>query len=96
MGLPFKYHLHQNTPNPFNPETTIRYEVPTGGLVQLNIYNLGGQKVACLVDQVQMAGSYTITWDGRDNAGQELATGIYLYSLHAGTRIEARRLLLLR
>lgn len=96
VGLPFKYHLHQNTPNPFNPETTIRYEVPTGGLVQLNIYNLGGQKVACLVDQVQMAGSYTITWDGRDNAGQELATGIYLYSLHAGTRIEARRLLLLR
>ncbi len=88
--------LQQNYPNPFNSATTIRYELPHGGTVTLEVYNLAGQQVARLVYGLREAGSYALTWDGRDNADRELASGVYIYRLQVGQNMQTRRLLLLR
>ncbi|MDQ7051873.1 MAG: FlgD immunoglobulin-like domain containing protein [candidate division KSB1 bacterium] len=98
-ALPSTLHLEQNYPNPFNPETTIRYAIPASldgiPLVQLQIYNLRGQRVRTLVQAFQPAGEYAVTWDGRDDAGRPVAAGMYLYQLKAGTRVHTRKLILL-
>ena len=97
IGLPASPRLEQNYPNPFNSSTTIRYQIPQTGLVRLEIFDLAGQKVATLVEDVREAGVYTVRWDGRDDRGPELATGVYLYRLRAGEQtVETRKLLLLR
>ena len=94
--LPSGYEIHQNAPNPFNAETTIQYSIPRDGPVRLDIRNLAGQKVASLVDGAETAGDHSASWDGRDERGRDLGSGVYLYSLQAGNRIETRKLLLLR
>ena len=88
--------LHPNFPNPFNPETTIRYEMPDGGSVYLAIYNQLGQKVRTLVNASQAPGIHSVTWDGRDSAGGQVASGVYLYFLRSGTFSQSRKMLLLR
>ena len=94
--LPEDFVLDQNYPNPFNSGTVIRFALPQIDEVTLSLYNLTGQKVATLLDGPRAAGAYTIRWDGRDEVGQELASGVYLYRLQAGTQVETRKLLLLR
>ena len=94
--VPQSFALAQNYPNPFNSATVIRFALPTGGEVELALYNLAGQKVATLVRGRREAGVYTVQWDGRGEGGRELASGIYLYSLRAGARVEGRKLLLLQ
>ena len=94
--LPFVFGLSQNVPNPFNSRTAIRFALPLSGHAELAIYNLTGQRVTTLVEGVREAGTYTIRWDSRDDNGQELATGVYLYRLQAGAQVETRKLLLLR
>lgn len=93
---PQAFALQQNFPNPFNSGTVIRFELPADEEVELAVFNLAGQQVATLVEGVREGGSYAINWDGRDDRGQELASGVYLYRLRAGERMETRRLLLLR
>ncbi|MDQ7063556.1 MAG: FlgD immunoglobulin-like domain containing protein [candidate division KSB1 bacterium] len=97
---PDEFQLLQNFPNPFNPETVISYTVPLSPsgalLVQLKIYNLKGQLVRTLVKGYQGAGAYSVTWDGRDDQGQAVASGVYLYQFRAGEEVEVRRMLLLR
>ena len=88
--------LSPNYPNPFNPSTTLRFSLPQAGEAELSIYNLLGQRVATLMHGVQEAGPHTLTWNGRDEQGRELASGVYLYRLQAGAQVEARKLLLLR
>ncbi|MBT4501980.1 MAG: T9SS type A sorting domain-containing protein [Gemmatimonadetes bacterium] len=90
--------LDQNYPNPFNSDTVIRLALPTSGDVELSIFNLAGQQVATLVQGVREAGTYTVRWDGRDDDGRELASGVYLYRLRMGNggQVETRKLLLLR
>jgi enterochelin esterase-like enzyme len=95
-SLPQRFALEQNYPNPFNSETVIRFALPASEKVELALYNLAGQKVATLAEGVREAGAYTLRWDGRDDSGRELGTGVYLYRLQAGEREEARKLLLLR
>ena len=85
-----------NYPNPFNPETTIRFDLPRSAEIELAVYNLAAQKVATLVQGHRETGSYSVRWDGRDDAGRELASGVYVYRLTAGNRVETRKLLLLR
>ena len=96
--LPERPALDQNFPNPFNSATTIRYALAERREAELAIFNLTGQQVATLVDGVREAGTYTIRWDGRDDNGRELASGIYLYRLHVGDgkQVETRRLVLVR
>ena len=88
--------LAQNWPNPFNSETTIGFALPHGGPVELAVFNLAGQKVATLAAGQRAAGRYTLQWDGRDSGGRELASGVYLYRLQAGERVETRKLLLMK
>ncbi len=97
-SLPQDLALSQNYPNPFNSGTVIRFALPQRDDVQLAVYNMAGQKVANLVEGVREAGSYAIRWDGRDDAGRGLASGIYFYRLQAGRTVQetSRKLLLLR
>jgi hypothetical protein len=71
--------LHQNTPNPFNPATTIAYDVPTRGQVALRVYDVGGKLVRTLVDSMRPAGTHQVQWNGLDDAGRRVASGVYLY-----------------
>lgn len=89
---PSRFGLSQNYPNPFNPETQIRYYLSGQTDVSLNIYNLLGEKVFTLYEGIQPEGVYTVQWNGRDEAGRNLASGIYFYRLMAGEHVEIRKM----
>ena len=97
---PSGFELEQNFPNPFNGGTVIRFSVPPGDSggtkIELAVFNLAGQKVRVLEEGALSAGGHEIQWNGRDGDGRMLASGIYLYRLKVGSRIETRKLLLLR
>jgi hypothetical protein len=95
-ALPRMAALHQNAPNPFNPETEIRFEIPTAREVQLRIYNQLGQTVKTLVDSRMKAGSYVLKWDGTNALGNTVASGIYFYSIEAGEFAQIRKMTLLK
>lgn len=80
-NIPEKFELEQNYPNPFNPGTKLQYTLTSAGYVELVITNLHGQKVRTLVAQQQPSGWYNIVWDGRNNQGNLVASGVYLYTL---------------
>ena len=93
---PRDYGLQQNAPNPFNPETTISYQMPESGRVLLAVYSSLGQEVRTLVDDVQDVGEYTVRWDGRDAVGRQVASGVYFYRMRAGDFSETKRMMLLK
>ena len=95
-ALPEDFALLANFPNPFNAETAIAYQLPKNGPVRLAIFNSAGQRIRQLVDDTQGPGSYQVVWDGRDDQGATMATGVYFYRLVAGSSSETRRLLLLK
>lgn len=88
--------LNQNYPNPFNPETAIRYELPRATNVRMTIYNAQGQAVRTLVDGPRPAGAQAVRWDGRDDRGRGVASGIYYYRLEAAGFSETQKMLLLK
>ena len=92
--LPAGFELRQNYPNPFNPSTTIAYRVGENSTVNLRVYNLLGQPVRTLVNQVQSPGDYRISWNGRDDAGRALPSGVYFYQLKAGGFGKIKKMLL--
>jgi hypothetical protein len=92
---PNTFALLQNYPNPFNPETIIKYQITSPAAVSLKIYNLRGQEVRTLVDAVQNSGNYEIPWDGRDDFGNEVSSGVYIYRLHAGEQAAVKKLTLI-
>jgi len=94
--LPQTPRLKQNFPNPFNGETVIPFSLPAGGEVELGVYDLAGQQVTTLVRGTRPAGAHAARWDGRDESGRDLASGVYLYRLRSGGRAETRKLVLLR
>ncbi len=93
-GLPT--FLAANYPNPFGGQTTVRFGIASRQHVELAVYNLAGQKVKTLVSQPLDAGSHSLTWDGRDEAGQTVASGVYLYQLKTNREALTRRLVLMR
>lgn len=93
---PTEFILQQNYPNPFNPSTTIRFELPVQSHVQLSVYNLLGQRIAVLVDDIKAAGVYTVQWHGKDTSGRQVSTGIYLVKLEAVDQVQIRRMTLLK
>ena len=96
-AAPASFSLNAATPNPFNPATTISYEVPQSAHIQLTIYNLLGQEVVRLVDQVQAAGRYQITWNAVNGQGASVASGVYLYRLSSSSGYsDSRRMTLLK
>jgi hypothetical protein len=84
VPVPSQYRLSQNYPNPFNPLTTVRYELPKGIAVRLLVFDLAGRVVRTLVDSPQEAGYHTVSWDGRNDAGQAVSSGIYYLRMEAG------------
>jgi hypothetical protein len=94
--IPFIFALNQNYPNPFNPNTIIEFEIPSAQWVTLEIFNILGQEVKTLVDQNKNAGHYSILWDGTNNSGKKIASGVYFSRLSAGDRTEIKKMLLLK
>jgi len=88
--------LFENYPNPFNPETTIRYEIGNTAHVEITIYNLLGEEIRHLVNEMQTAGRYDVRWDGTDNAGRKLASGVYLGKIKAGESVRVKKMMLVR
>jgi hypothetical protein len=82
--IPTEFALSQNYPNPFNPTTSIKFAIPENANVQLNIYNMLGQKVRTIMDGMQDAGYYTVNWDGNNDLGSKVSSGIYIYRISAG------------
>ena len=95
-ALPQSFELRPSAPNPFNPETSIAYRIGGGEAVRtsLRIYSSTGQLVRTLVDGVGSPGEHSVIWDGRDDRGQSVASGMYLYRLSAGQFVSTQRMML--
>ncbi|MEA1997591.1 MAG: FlgD immunoglobulin-like domain containing protein, partial [Gemmatimonadota bacterium] len=96
--LPKAFSLAQNAPNPFNPATTISYTVPEGstGQVTLTVYDTRGRLVRTLVSESREAGAYSVFWDGTDEGGRRVASGLYFYRMRAGDFSKIRKMVLLK
>ncbi len=95
-ALPTTYGLSKNYPNPFNPETTIAYQIPEPNRVQVLIYNTLGQKIRTLVDEKKEAGRFTIKWNGCDDQGLFVGSGVYFIRMRAGSVIKTEKMTLIR
>jgi hypothetical protein len=93
---PASFHLGQNYPNPFNPTTTIDYEVAEISLVRIGIYNLMGELISTLVHSQHLQGAYSVQWNGTDDKGNEVPSGIYLLRMSSGSSVRERKLMLAR
>lgn len=94
---PKRLALYGNVPNPFNPQTVIRYDVPPGGAsLKLVVYDTAGRRVRTLVEGFVAAGQRHVTWDGRNDSGQSVATGVYFYRMTSGGFVRTRKMVLLK
>jgi hypothetical protein len=94
--IPQTYGLSQNYPNAFNPETQIAYQLPMGRQVSLKIYNIKGELVRTLVDGYKEAGYHTVRWDGRNQDGNEVASGVYFYRLVTNDFTSTKKMIMLK
>ncbi len=94
--VPTRYELYQNLPNPFNPQTLIKYDLPAAANVRLEVFNILGQKVATLVDRYEAAGPKSALWDGTDVAGNKVSSGIYLYKITAEDYVATKKMMLVK
>jgi len=88
--------LMQNYPNPFNPETTIKYSLPVASKIVLNVYNTLGQEVRSLVNDFQYSGLKTVKWDGRNNAGVSVPSGVYVYKIETNNFVQSKKMIMMR
>jgi hypothetical protein len=88
--------LHQNSPNPFNPRTSIRFDLPEAAAVRLAVYAVDGSRVKTLLEGRREAGTTWVEWDGSDEAGRTVATGVYFCVLEAGGERYQRKMVLLK
>jgi choline dehydrogenase-like flavoprotein len=95
-AVPDAYALYQNAPNPFNPVTTIFYDLPERSHVRLDIFNVKGELIRTLLDSDMPAGSRSVTWKGTDNSGRAVVSGIYFYRFRAADFTRSRKMILLR
>jgi hypothetical protein len=96
-AIPQQYELSQNYPNPFNPTTTIAFGLPEQAQVVLEVYNVLGQRVRTLVGgDTYQAGYYQVVWDGRDQFGNSVSSGLYIYRLTAGEFNELRKMVFIK
>jgi len=93
--VPTKFALHPNYPNPFNPETTIQFDVPVVSEVRLFVYNHLGQQVKALVNEAKSPGRYSVQWNGCDDAGRKVSSGLYLYRIEAEGFTAAQKMMLI-
>ena len=95
-NIPASFRLAPSRPNPFNPSTTIEYDLPRGEQVVIRIYDILGREVRTLVNERQAAGFYEVIWNGRNQQGQAVGSGVYLYTLTAGNFAQSRKMTLLK
>lgn len=95
-SIPKNISLHQNFPNPFNPCTSISYDISKEGSVKLTVFDLLGSQIVQLVNQIEQPGSKVVQWDGRNNKGELVNGGVYLYKLEIGDYIETKKMVLLK
>ena len=93
---PPTFRLLGNWPNPFNPSTRIAFELPAQGEIELVVFDVSGRRIAVLADGTWPAGRHIVDWDGRDESGRAVASGVYFYRLVAGKYIENKKMILLR
>jgi hypothetical protein len=96
VAMPIDFVLSQNFPNPFNPETEIRFGLPEASQVEIVIFDLMGREVRKLIDKNAAAGFHSVVWDGRNGSGQTVASGVYLYQMSAGNFRDWKKLTLIR
>ncbi len=94
--IPDEFIVHQNFPNPFNPETEIRFALTKGSHVVINVYNTLGQQIDTLIDRQYAAGFHSVRWDGKDRNGNPVSSGIYLYQIQAGEFSQVKKMSLIR
>jgi hypothetical protein len=94
--IPATFTLHQNFPNPFNPITTLMYDLPADALVTLNIYDMLGREITQLVNTTQEAGFKSVQWDATDSMGRPVSAGVYLYQIQAGEFEQTKKMVLLK
>ena len=95
-SLPTEFELSQNYPNPFNPTTNIKFSLPEASQVVLKIYDMLGREIKTLINENRKAGSFDITWNGTDNSGRLVSSGVYIYRIIAGKYIESRKMNLIK
>ncbi|MGD8412943.1 MAG: GEVED domain-containing protein, partial [Candidatus Latescibacterota bacterium] len=95
-GVPEKFALQDAVPNPFNPQTTLSFSLPTASHVKLAVYDVSGRLVKTLVDENRTPGVHHVVWDGRDAKQRQVASGVYFYSIEAGSFTETKRMVLVK
>jgi len=95
-NLPLKFELSQNFPNPFNPTTEIAFSLPSTGEITLQIFNIAGQQVRTLTNGMREAGTHRVIWNGRNDQGSDVSSGIYFYRLNTGEFTETKKMILLK
>jgi len=95
-SLPEGFTLNQNYPNPFNPSTVITYSLATSADVDLVVINVLGQQIRTLVNEYQSSGDHSVVWDGRDQGGNQVASGIYFYRMSAAGAVDTKKMMLLK
>ena len=94
--IPAGFQLHQNYPNPFNPSTTIEYSLPIATHVSLRIYNILGEEIVTLVDRKQSTGFYKLVWDGKNRAGEQVESGIYILKIITNDFHDTRKMIFVK
>ncbi len=96
MPLPTVLKLHPGYPNPFNPQTTIKFDLPEPHQVRISVFTLAGKTVVTLVNEMMPAGRHAAVWNGRDSRGREVSSGTYLVRLETESGVEGRKVMLVR
>jgi hypothetical protein len=96
LPTPFRNTLFPNTPNPFNPVTTIRFEVAKTAPVEIDVFDIRGRLVRSLVRETKAPGAHEVTWNGRDDGGNAVSSGVYLYRLRIGAFADVRKMVLVK
>ena len=95
-NMPHSYKLYQNYPNPFNPQTIIRFDVASKTGITLKVFNILGQEIRTLINSEVTPGEKSVVWDGKNNAGTVVNSGIYIYELRAGDFRESKKLVFMK
>ena len=88
--------MHNDYPNPFNPITTLRYDLPENSLVTITIYDMLGRQVKTLINQAQDAGFKSVVWNATNHLGQVVSAGLYIYTIQAGEFRQTKKMILLK
>ena len=95
-NLPSRFCLYQNFPNPFNSSTTIQFDLPKAGAVKIEVFNILGQRVKTLINDYKSPGHHLVVWNGENESGDAIASGIYLYRIETTNNSDVKKLLLLK